>query len=224
MEGNPVAMINAQPRRIAAILLSGVAYAAMTTIAQAAPLPGNQATEIRRNVDLTGSVPPPPYERIYFEFFFTGDTTAPVTINTYGGHDGANQVHSNNWGSNFIHLEVGGEFDGKYALKYETANVLFNPILDGLFSFGIFQAAQANFQAAQTNLQTAQTGDSIFAARISGLNYLTGAVRQLSRPQTFYFDQVNGAVPEPSAWALMILGFGMLGAGLRRKRAVVAYS
>lgn len=29
-----------------------------------------------------------------------------------------------------------------------------------------------------------------------------------------------GAVPEPSTWALMILGFGLVGAGMRRKSAV----
>lgn len=44
------------------------------------------------------------------------------------------------------------------------------------------------------------------------------------------FDTANGviggAVPEPSAWALMILGFGMVGGALRatRKRAAVAFA
>ena len=28
-------------------------------------------------------------------------------------------------------------------------------------------------------------------------------------------------VPEPSAWALMLLGFGVLGAGLRRRNAML---
>ena len=35
------------------------------------------------------------------------------------------------------------------------------------------------------------------------------------------FD-VGGAVPEPAAWALMILGFGAIGATLRRRRALAA--
>ena len=34
----------------------------------------------------------------------------------------------------------------------------------------------------------------------------------------------SGAVPEPSAWALMILGFGTVGAGMRRRVAGVAYA
>lgn len=33
---------------------------------------------------------------------------------------------------------------------------------------------------------------------------------------------VRGAVPEPAAWLLMIAGFGMIGATLRRRAAVVA--
>lgn len=33
---------------------------------------------------------------------------------------------------------------------------------------------------------------------------------------------VNGAVPEPAAWALMILGFGVIGTALRRRRGVPA--
>ena len=30
------------------------------------------------------------------------------------------------------------------------------------------------------------------------------------------------AVPEPTTWALMIAGFGLAGAGLRRRRTVIA--
>jgi hypothetical protein len=39
-----------------------------------------------------------------------------------------------------------------------------------------------------------------------------------------FFDNVSvtGSVPEPTAWALMIGGFGMAGAMLRRRRAVAA--
>jgi len=31
-------------------------------------------------------------------------------------------------------------------------------------------------------------------------------------------DDVGGGVPEPSSWALMLLGFGSLGVVLRRRR------
>lgn len=34
----------------------------------------------------------------------------------------------------------------------------------------------------------------------------------------FSFNDVTGAVPEPATWAMMILGFGLVGATLRRRR------
>lgn len=54
-------------------------------------------------------------------------------------------------------------------------------------------------------------GVSIFTADAGGLAY-----------DNFVFDTpavTGGAVPEPAAWALMIGGFGMAGAMLRRRRA-----
>jgi hypothetical protein len=35
-------------------------------------------------------------------------------------------------------------------------------------------------------------------------------------------DSAGSAVPEPASWALMISGFGLAGAVLRRRRALVA--
>ena len=43
----------------------------------------------------------------------------------------------------------------------------------------------------------------------------------ISTPATF--TPVNGAVPEPATWALMILGFGAAGAMLRRRRFAFAH-
>jgi len=41
-----------------------------------------------------------------------------------------------------------------------------------------------------------------------------------------FFDYAHatfdGAVPEPTAWSLMIVGFGLVGAGLRRRRTLIA--
>lgn len=41
----------------------------------------------------------------------------------------------------------------------------------------------------------------------------TGTVRAVS---------AVGAIPEPASWALMIVGVGGIGAGLRRRRAAIA--
>ena len=38
------------------------------------------------------------------------------------------------------------------------------------------------------------------------------------------FNVGNGGVPEPSAWALLIIGFGAVGAGLRSRRKAIAFA
>ncbi|WP_298669225.1 PEPxxWA-CTERM sorting domain-containing protein [uncultured Sphingomonas sp.] len=45
-----------------------------------------------------------------------------------------------------------------------------------------------------------------------------------SRENSFEFDNLARAVPEPATWALMILGFGAIGGALRRRRTSVAYA
>jgi len=40
----------------------------------------------------------------------------------------------------------------------------------------------------------------------------------------FYTTAAAGGVPEPTTWAMMILGFGVVGASMRRKKARVSYS
>ena len=40
-------------------------------------------------------------------------------------------------------------------------------------------------------------------------------------PATLKVEFVGSAVPEPATWAMMIAGFGLAGAGLRRRRASV---
>ena len=44
---------------------------------------------------------------------------------------------------------------------------------------------------------------------------------QISSIAQFRLGGVTGAVPEPATWALMLIGFGILGAGMRRKRTTI---
>ena len=40
----------------------------------------------------------------------------------------------------------------------------------------------------------------------------------------FVTNAVSGAVPEPASWAMMVGGFGLMGAALRRKKASVSFA
>jgi hypothetical protein len=62
------------------------------------------------------------------------------------------------------------------------------------------------------------------ASRNLGSSYNTtaGTFSFSSTAETATFEAKLGAVPEPAAWALMIAGFGLTGAMLRRRRAAFA--
>lgn len=73
-------------------------------------------------------------------------------------------------------------------------------------------------------LTDAATGASVCGVTgqaASGFNYLRGITFDACVPAG-PGPGGGAAVPEPATWALMIAGFGMAGAGLRRRRAVTA--
>jgi hypothetical protein len=50
------------------------------------------------------------------------------------------------------------------------------------------------------------------------VSYSLGDQNELFHPGTWDFIFRNAALPEPSTWASMLLGFGLLGCALRRQR------
>lgn len=69
-------------------------------------------------------------------------------------------------------------------------------------------------------------GDQSLGERIS-FNFNGASIDTVvfnSTQNSFEFDRVGTAVPEPSSWALMIIGFGSAGALLRRRRTAIALS
>ena len=62
---------------------------------------------------------------------------------------------------------------------------------------------------------------------INGAGTLIDGLTLASTEDSFEVDNLStraslAAVPEPAAWAFMVLGFGMIGPGMRRKAAAVA--
>lgn len=60
--------------------------------------------------------------------------------------------------------------------------------------------------------------DTYGATQINNGNPFVGNLLNLTQPVV---DTVQGAVPEPGAWALMIVGFGAVGGALRRRRSAL---
>jgi hypothetical protein len=89
-----------------------------------------------------------------------------------------------------------------------------------------YSQASRNADGVNHVFATGFGGDGIIpAGTYVGFEDLRGGGDFNYYDETFVFTNVAGAggtVPEPASWALMITGFGMIGAALRRRAAVVA--
>lgn len=104
---------------------------------------------------------------------------------------------------------------------------------DGNQSYDVTLGALTSAEFFTSNNQGFVSESAHFSGLTSGAQYTLTFVGLDTNPngtystdQTAFIDHVSaigsGAVPEPAAWALMIGGFGLAGAALRRRRAVAA--
>jgi hypothetical protein len=86
------------------------------------------------------------------------------------------------------------------------------------------QATGPAFAGANSGTQTLNLVDP--TARFSGFFFTTREPGNLSYlgtlGQGYRIDSLTLGVPEPASWAMLIAGFGLVGAASRRRRAVVA--
>lgn len=87
------------------------------------------------------------------------------------------------------------------------------------FGDPIGRGGGADFDEARTGLR----GSMQMSSFGGGENPITGIVFDPREITPFEFNNGGGAVPEPATWAMMIMGFGLLGAALRR-RGALSYS
>jgi hypothetical protein len=149
------------------------------------------------------------------------------TLNTVGGYDVSGVSGDvdgdtvtgliDNPAQPFVSYSGDGMFIFDNVLYASTAPLLSNP---GLF----FAAASGD----EYNLfSDSSTVYELYQAK-SGVGYLDHSVGELSAQQlpevrgVQGLDLQGGAIPEPAAWTLMILGFGGAGAVLRRRRTASA--
>jgi hypothetical protein len=70
--------------------------------------------------------------------------------------------------------------------------------------------------------QQSPANNGAFWASTGAGEYITGLTFQ-SGQNSFEIDDISGsAVPEPATWAMMITGFGLAGAAIRRRRTVLS--
>jgi hypothetical protein len=92
---------------------------------------------------------------------------------------------------------------GTFYTAYDAANaVVSTASIDAVNGFGLVNVAGAGIAKLVINNNTGGTSDWIYG------------VGQLS----------YGAVPEPATWAMMIGGFALVGASMRRRRTAVSFA
>lgn len=132
--------------------------------------------------------------------------------------------------SSYVSLIPGGTHSAKAGydslnLNYQSAPT--QTTAGAAFTFaspidGVFPTAPPPFTSASFSYHAAQHYSE---QRIYGRpDYLTAEAFESDGPITlgFVFGQLT-PVPEPTTWAMMIAGFGIVGGAMRRRNAAVAY-
>jgi len=72
-------------------------------------------------------------------------------------------------------------------------------------------------------VNVSNVGTFNFGAGFSAINWVSITSSNGGSDLDFVLDNITGnAVPEPASWAMLIAGFGLTGAAMRRRRVVVA--
>lgn len=126
-----------------------------------------------------------------------------------------------------LNVTQGGSlnFTGDMLGQSDTLNVVINGV-SGLSqnAFSIaFGGGNASFSQGITfNTAGVFNGLVTYDFPSSFPDYIAPDGQQFSERTLGFTVNVSGAVPEPASWALMIAGFGLTGAAMRRRRVVVA--
>jgi hypothetical protein len=113
---------------------------------------------------------------------------------------------------------------------------VFQAITPTLLAPGNYQIAAWGYGSAENNYNNGAPGGPITFNNLGGaLTAVSSHYSDRDAPGVFATNTDNGstrygagsfqaslAVPEPAAWALMLVGFGGLGAVLRRRRSIAA--
>jgi hypothetical protein len=116
-------------------------------------------------------------------------------------------------------------FDPAHAFSFvlgslDTYNTLTLSFADGSTESYIGSAITGGGQADGNQTSTATNGVVSFATTGP---LITGASFQSSQ-DSFEFDNLAISTPEPATWALMIAGFGFVGAAMRRRTMVTSWA
>lgn len=155
-------------------------------------------------------------DQMYLRFHRTFDTAPASVGNTYSFALGTDPL-SFDWG---IDNNAGANISALLTLTNVGTGQIFSydPFFAGNDNESGFGSTQNSFRFNWAPVGFNPNIDGTYRINLATSGLGGGGDRQM---RIFaVFGAGAGAVPEPSAWALMILGFGLVGAGMRRRGAV----
>ena len=118
---------------------------------------------------------------------------------------------------------------GSYMVAFDPTN-MFSFVLGSLDSFNVLtlsftDGTSSTYTGGQITADNSYNSGSRTDADTNGrVTYtvssgpsINGATFRSSGGNSFEFDNLAAAVPEPAAWGMMILGFGLVGGAMRRR-------
>jgi hypothetical protein len=121
---------------------------------------------------------------------------------------------ASNFFSSFTSNNQGGPINVHLETLISTSNALFGGVLLSSFDHNAVGSGSAN------DFTAFSPGAGSFS--VTEKYVLTAAASGAERSASPTITLATAAIPEPTTWALMILGFGGAGAVLRRRRQLVA--
>ena len=179
---------------------------------------------------------------LYTQGGSTGELLSPGAVPfTYNTGAGAGQATFNYVG--FRSLDGG---TGSCCSDVLTVSLNGTPIFSAAYALGGTGANETYLQPTGTVVDLVQTGFTFtgglakitlplsFLAGSNTLNFAVAGVAQGSADEAFGISDLvvtgnaaPGAVPEPATWAMMLLGFGLIGFAMRKRshvRTTVSYA
>jgi hypothetical protein len=202
----------------------------LTAVATMAATPALAATPTIIFTPGVFTVPPSTTAQVFqtFEGFAVGPASG-TSLNTTGdvriaqGTVPGQSVNPDNNGDRFLAIE-----NGSFTVNFASAVQFFSFSLGTLDSYNSLtlnfadNTSQTFFGTQIIGAPTAGPLNSTVSGRASfdlgGQAGILSAVFS-STQAAFEIDDLASAVPEPATWGMMILGFGIVGSQLRRRRS-----